>query len=252
MRIALLDSGIGGWSFLMKMTAELPDHTYLYFADQKNCPYGNKSISELEAIADYWIDVIKEKEVDVVVLACNTLTALFKGRIQASLSIPVIGTTDGLEKSYFTSDKVVLLATNNTVKSGWYQNLFSDIDMKSVGNSWLAKEIEDSSTISIGSGIKLRNEVDEVCADDWHSMILGCTHYPLIEKELKKVWPDKLFINPANYIISNLTQLAEKISPQMNTHNIIMYTTGEVELLKKQAGSFFMKENKNKITYMSL
>ncbi|MED2737467.1 glutamate racemase [Bacillus toyonensis] len=252
MKIALLDSGIGGWSFLRKIEEELPQHKYLYFADQKNCPYGNKSISELEAVADYWINVFKEKEVDVIVLACNTMTALFKDRMQASLSIPVIGTTDGLEKGFQTSDKVVLLATNNTVKSGWYQKLFSNIDMKSAGNSWLAKEIEDTTTLSISSGIKLRNEVDELCTDDWHSMILGCTHYPLIESELKKVWPDKVFINPADFIIPQIMRLTQGKSPNADAHNIIMYTTGEVELLKRQAKSFFIDEAQNKITYKCL
>lgn len=246
MKVGLLDSGIGGWSFLTKIEERYPQHKYLYFADQKNCPYGNKSLSELEDIADSWIEVFKEKEIDILVIACNTLTAWFKEKFRNELNIPVFGTTDGLEKKEITDKKMVLLATVKTVQSQLYQKIFPDKDLCQIGNVWLANTIEKSFSLSRQDMQKLKLEVENNAGVEWDKLILGCTHYPLIQKQLEELWPEKTFIDPADTIVAELRRYLEKSN--ILDGEIIMYTSGEEEKFKEQIASFFDQKKQKKIS----
>lgn len=243
--MALLDSGIGGWSFLTKIEEKYPQHTYLYYADQKNSPYGNKSFSELEAIAQEWISLFKEQEIDLLILACNTLTASFKETFQRHLDVPVYGTTDGLLESSSRDENLVLLATVSTVKSGWYNKIFPGVNLFSVGSTWLAATIEKKFSLTEIELEMLKLEVENIAGSGWGSMILGCTHYPLIKNQLELIWPDKLFIDPAETIVEKLSD--HLMCPSVNS-NIIMYTTGDSELLEEQVRSFFNEKKQKKIS----
>lgn len=250
MKVGLLDSGIGGWSFLTKIEERYPQHKYLYFADQKNCPYGNKTLSELEMIADSWIDIFKEKEIDILVIACNTLTAWFKERFRNKLKIPVFGTTDGLERKEITDKRMVLLATVKTVQSQLYQRIFSDKDLCQIGNVWLANTIEKSFSLSIVEMQKLKQEVESNAGVEWDKLILGCTHYPLIQKQLEELWPEKTFIDPADTIVDELECYLEKSN--ILDGEIVMYTSGEEEKFKEQIASFFDDKKQRKISSESI
>lgn len=250
MKVGLLDSGIGGWSFLSKIEEAFPQNEYLYFADQKNCPYGNKSLTELKIIVDEWINIINTKDIDVLILACNTLTAWFKDRFEKELRIPVLGTTDGLETQRFGERNIVLLATIKTIQSQWYQNLFPNVNITQIGNTWLANTIEKRFALTHTELLKLKAEVESKAGTDWNEMILGCTHYPLITHQLKTIWPDKIFVNPADTIIKELETLLQ--TKKLGTGNIIMYTTGEKEILKEQLNLFFTEKKHYKIKISKL
>lgn len=242
MKIGLFDSGIGGWSFLKKIEKAFPFHHYKYFADQKNCPYGNKTYNELENIAEQWISVFKEEELDVLVIACNTMTVLFKDKIQRSLQIPVIGTTDGLNEELFGDKTVVLLATKKTVESEWYPRHLPSVNLISIGNSWLANAIEEKTTLSDLQKLTLKREIHRVAGEDWDEMILGCTHYPLVRNQLEEIWTDKVFFDPADRIVEVLmTYLNTEVElmNQKEKFKIQMFTTGNEELFRRQIASFF-------------
>lgn len=242
MQVALLDSGIGGWSFYTKIKSQFPEHTYSYFADQKNCPYGNKSYLELEQIAEDWIDLLKEKQIDVLVIACNTLTALFKDKFKEELNIPVIGTTDGLEKNSYSNEDIVLLATVKTVQSSLYEKVLPTARLHKVGNTWLAAKIEKSFALTPEELQLLKQEVESLVGTQWRKLILGCTHYPLVKDYLKIVWPTKEFIDPAVTIVNELNKYLHTDTNGRN--QTLMYTTGDVKVLNEQVSTFF-KENEN-------
>lgn len=239
MIIGLIDSGIGGWSFLTQIKKSFPNHTYLYYADQKNCPYGNKSVEELNEIANHWIQVFKEQKLDALVIACNTLTAWFRDRFREELNIPVLGTTDGLVNEHFQDLKTVLLATVQTIQSEWYQKLFANIQ-GTVGNKWLAASIEKDFILSEKEMSKLKKEIEDEVGFDWDALLLGCTHYPLVKKQLREIWPNKTFIDPAESIVIKMKDILD--SRFSINNNIIMYTTGSVEVFKKQIESYFTSE----------
>ncbi|WP_456363864.1 glutamate racemase [Priestia aryabhattai] len=245
MKVALLDSGIGGWSFLTKIEARYPEHTYLYYADQKNCPYGNKTLQELENIACEWIALFKDEEIDILILACNTLTAIFKEKFQTELNIPVIGTTDGLENNEYKEKEIVLLATVKTAQSGWYERIFTNSKLSMVGNTWLAATIEERFALTDIESELLKLEVENVAGNEWDAMILGCTHYPLIKEQLKKIWPRKHFIDPAETIVDKLAMFLTR--KEVN-NNVIMYTSGDLALLEEQVRSFFDEKKQKKIS----
>lgn len=245
LKVALLDSGIGGWSFLTKIEEKYPQHTYLYYADQKNSPYGNKSFSELEAITHNWISLFKEQEIDLLILACNTLTASFKTTFQRHLNVPVYGTTDGLIEDSISEENLVLLATVSTVKSGWYNKIFPNKNLFLAGSTWLAATIEKKFFLTEIELDMLKLEVENIAGSNWESMILGCTHYPLIKNQLELIWPNKQFIDPAETIVEKLSDYL--MCSGVNS-NIIMYTTGNASLLEEQVRSFFNEKNQKKIS----
>lgn len=245
MKIGLFDSGIGGWSFLHKVEKAFPFHQYKYFADQKNCPYGNKTYNELEKIAEQWISTFKDEELDILIIACNTMTVMFKEKIQSSLQIPVIGTTDGLNEKFFQEKRVVLLATQKTIESEWYPRNLPSVDLISVGNSWLANTIEEKPALSDLEKLVLEREVRRVAGDNWDQMILGCTHYPLVREQLQGIWEDKTFFDPADKIV-------EVLVPYVNSEGkgrgkIQMFTTGNEEMFRGQIASFFDEHTLDRI-----
>ena len=195
--IGVFDSGFGGLTVLKALLELIPDADYLYFGDTARLPYGSKSV---ETVARYAVDAahyLESHGAELLVIACNTATALALDRIIAAAHVPVVGVVEpGAEAaaSATANRKVVVVATEATVSSHAYRKALESRGLQArekacpllvplVEEGW----VEHPVTEQVAQIYLL-----EAFADGFHDadvLVLGCTHYPLIKPLLRRVAP---------------------------------------------------------------
>ncbi len=180
--IAVLDSGIGGLNVLKELVSSLPCERFLYFGDNKNAPYGNKSLYQLERITAKNIDYIKQYNIKALVLGCNTLSVNLMHFIKDYSRLPVFGTYPPVEEYCMKNDKVLLLATEMTAR-----NYSPQKNLHVVGLKKLVKDIEnnvfDKSKINIKDNLAYSSGYFVDKKSYYDTVILGCTHYEFLKNE---------------------------------------------------------------------
>ena len=194
--IALLDSGIGGISVLNELLKLLPNERYLYYGDNDNAPYGNRSIRELMSITFKNVDEIKRYDVKVLIIACNTLSTTLLDVIAGYSGIPTFGVFPPVEQPLMNREKTLLLSTNRTAMNfknaeGLFvlglKRLARDIEynMFNLGSIKFSDYLCDDANISFGNGVNF-GSID--------SVVLGCTHFEFIKKQIIDHFrPQKIF-----------------------------------------------------------
>ena len=195
--IGVFDSGFGGLTVLKALLELVPGADYAYFGDTARLPYGSKSV---ETVARYAVEAshfLESQGAQLLVIACNTATALALDRICAAAHVPVVGVVEpGAEaaSAATTNRKIVVLGTEATVSSHAYRQALEKRGLQArekacpllvplVEEGW----VQHSVTAQV-AGIYLM----EAFADGFHdadTMVLGCTHYPLLKPVLRGVAP---------------------------------------------------------------
>ena len=195
--IGVFDSGFGGLTVLKALLELIPDADYLYFGDTARLPYGSKSV---ETVARYAVEAahyLESHGAELLVIACNTATALALDRITTAAHVPVVGVVEpGAEAaaSATKNRKVVVVGTEATVSSHAYRKALEARSLHArekacpllvplVEEGWVEHPVTEQV-----AQIYLR----EAFADGFHDadvLVLGCTHYPLLKPLLRRVAP---------------------------------------------------------------
>jgi glutamate racemase len=195
--IGVFDSGFGGLTVLKALVKLIPHAEYLYFGDTARLPYGSKSV---ETVAKYAVEAarfLEQKQAQMLVIACNTATALALDQITAAAKVPVVGVVEpGAERAAASSEKkkVVVIGTEATVSSHAYQKALQVRGVQAhekacplfvplVEEGWNEHRVtEDVARIYLKEALAEGFEDADV-------LLLGCTHYPLIKGVLHRVAP---------------------------------------------------------------
>ena len=200
-RIGVFDSGVGGLTVLKAMAEQLPAH-YLYFGDTARLPYGTKSA---ETVARYAIGAtrfLEKQNIDLLVIACNTATALALPAIKDAAHVPVVGVVEpGAAAAAAISKKraAIVIATEATVSSHAYRDALQQHGLASfekacplfvplVEEGWIEHPVTEQVA---------RIYLDEATAqapDGADVLVLACTHYPLIAPMLRRILPPEVEI----------------------------------------------------------
>jgi glutamate racemase len=200
-RIGVFDSGVGGLTVLKAMAEQLPAH-YLYFGDTARLPYGTKSA---ETVARYAIGAtrfLEAQNIDLLVIACNTATALALPAIKAAAHVPVVGVVEpGAAAAAEISRRraAIVIATEATVSSHAYRDALQQHGLQAVEKAcplfvplveegWIEHPVtEQVAKIYLG-------EATAQAPDGADVLVLACTHYPLIAPLLRRILPEKMQI----------------------------------------------------------
>lgn len=196
--IAIVDSGIGGISVLNKLIGRYQSGNYIYFADNLYMPYGTKSKAEIkERILNIINNLKQNYQVDMIIIACNTASSVLK-------NIDI----NGVIKFEFNDKKATYLTTPLTQK-----NLKN---VKTISSSNLAREIEEN-IFNISKVEKIvREEIKTHKLNKLDSLILGCTHYELVEDIFKRYCPK-------TKVSANSYNILDKIIYNPNTEDLSIY-----------------------------
>ena len=191
--IGVFDSGIGGLSVLADIRRRLPGEDLLYVADSLHAPYGEKSeaaiLKRCRAVCSYLV----EQRSKAVVVACNTATAAAAAALRACTAVPVIGVEPGLKPAAaLSTDKSVgILATAATLKSAKYAALVRDngssVTIHAQACPGLVELIEQGGYRGSRARNMVRTYLDPLLDKNVDTIVLGCTHYPLIAPVIREL-----------------------------------------------------------------
>ena len=184
--IGVFDSGFGGASTLRNILIELPFERFIYFGDNKNAPYGDKTEAEILALAENAADFLLHKGVKTLVIACNTATSAAIKALRSKLDVPVISVEPAIKPACEKpgEGKVLMLATEATTKLARYRALQQRMPdperVINVGCSGLVELIEKGMTEGEELYRVLDTKLNGFYGMRIDGIVLGCTHYPFI------------------------------------------------------------------------
>ena len=234
-KIGLLDSGLGGLSILKELVKLLPNENYLFYEDSINNPYGNKTDDEIFKIVSNIVDYLLSKECKIIVIACNTATTACINKLREKYKNTIfVGTVPAIKVSFDHKFKnTLLIATPYTIKSNSVHELIDNFK-KDKQNIYLESGQDLAYLIEINDNEKidlLLNELLIPYKNKIDSIVLGCTHYPLIKNKIKKILPD------CN-IIDGSIGVSNEVKHQLIKHNLLNNSN--------KKGNIIIENSKNK------
>ena len=220
--ILVFDSGLGGLTVLREVVAARPDAHYTYVADDAFFPYGHHSEDEIIArVVPLMGELIGTHDPDLVVIACNTASTLVLSHLRAAYSVPFVGTVPAIKPACAQSKsrRVSVLGTKGTVKREYTKALIRDFaqgcEVTLVGSPELAslaerelsgQAISDGDILTELTPCFVGDAADAAARTD--TVVLACTHYPLLLDRMKKLapWPVD-WIDPAPAIARRVSDL---------------------------------------------
>lgn len=259
--IGVFDSGYGGLTILSKIREALPEYDYIYIGDNARTPYGTRSFEIVYEFTLQAVTKLFEMGCHLVILACNTASAKALRSIQmndlpqmdpARRVLGVIRPTIECIGSITHSRHVGILATTGTIKSESYpleiHKLFPDIQVQGEACPLWVPLVENNETEGEGTDYFIRKYIDELLAKDKliDSVILGCTHYPLLLPKIKKYMPQGITIVSQGELVADSLKDYLRRHPEMESKcskgGQCRYYTTESEEKFIESASTFLKE----------
>ncbi|MCP9926838.1 glutamate racemase [Cyanobium sp. CH-040] len=209
--VGLFDSGLGGLTVLRQVQQRYPHSPCLYLGDTARVPYGTRTVEDIRAIAAEVVHWLREEGVGVLVMACNTSNALALDVAVAEAGVPVVGLIDSVA-AVIESDRVGVLATPATAASGAYRRAVHasrpQAQVTEVGCPAFVPLIEAGELHSPALREAARGYLEPLLAAGVDTVVLGCTHYPLLSGLLQELLPPgTMLIDPAIAAVERLGPL---------------------------------------------
>ena len=250
-KVGIFDSGIGGFTILKPLLKIRKDVEVFYLADTKRIPFGNKNFKEIRLIAKEICNFFEDKNLDALLIACNTTNACALDILENDLKIPCFDLINSV--SEIVNKQIVgILATQTTVKSSYYKKVISSKkeNLKIYQNECpeFVSEIEKEKL----DFVKLNNLADlylkPLLNENIEELILGCSHYPLIYDFLrKKINSDIKIIDPAEALIKKFNESFSILKTDgyesLSFENVKFFVTSERDEFSKKI-KFWLGINK--------
>jgi glutamate racemase len=256
--IGVFDSGYGGLTILDGIRKVLPKYDYAYFGDNARAPYGNRSFEIVYEFTRQAVIYLFEKGCQLVILGCNTASAKALRSIQMN-DLPLLDpnrrvlgvirpTVEGIG-NITKSRHVGILATVGTINSNSYpmevKKLYPDITVVGQACPMWVPLVENGEANNNGTDYFIRKYIDSLLNKDAEidTVVLGCTHYPLLYPKIRAYLPDKIQIVSQSGLVSNSLKDYLYRHPEMENHctkggNCSFYTTESEEKFENSASIF--------------
>lgn len=214
--IAIIDSGIGGISTLLSLKNEMPTESYIYYGDNKNTPYGNKSKKKILSLVYPILTELLNYKIKCLVIGCNTMSVAIKKEIEDYIAVKTFGVFPPIEQSLVSGKNTLLLSTANTAM--YYEKYKADKNFHAIGFFDLAKEIENN--FPIRQKINFENHVKKSLKFGFNqneetkfdNLILGCTHYYFIKNEISNHFFSEKIIDGNFYTTINVKKYIRNLN----------------------------------------
>lgn len=249
--IGVFDSGVGGLTVLDYMRQQCSQENMIYIGDNAHCPYGDKTKTQLleytRKICDYFVS----QNVKMIVLACNTTSANVLEELQQSYpDIPIVGVIHSTVHEFLARhhQSVLVIATNATIQSHKYRQMIlqynPDITVHELATPQLVPVIE-SGEYKAGVHDLIRQYLLDY-QKKVDAIILGCTHYPVLLKQIQDVLKDIDYISSSASIcheVASYLKNHQMENTQLTAGNIKIYTTGQPQVFFQSSQGFFDFQN---------
>lgn len=249
--IGVFDSGVGGLTVAREIMRQIPNEKIIYFGDTARVPYGSKSQDTVTRFSEQIVRFLRSFQVKTIVVACNTASAYALDALEKEVDIPIIGVVKPGAKvaaDVTRNGRIGVIATEATIGSGMYPKYIEELD-KNVTIYGKACPLfvplieeglwEDPVTDEIA-----RRYLTELIDIDIDTLILGCTHYPLIRSTLGKIMGERVtLVNPAYETARELKEMLDSLDllndeePGLGSNRYQFYVSDKAEKFVRFANS---------------
>ncbi len=215
--IGVFDSGVGGLTVVKEIIRQLPQEDIVYFGDTAHLPYGPKSFQTIKRLVRDNIHFLLKKKIKAVILACHTASAFTLEEMREENPIPIIGVIRpgaGEALRVTKNKRIGVIGTYGTIKSGAYAKELKRLEPEAfviekpcplfvplVEEGWIEKE---------ATRLIVREYLEPLKEEEIDTLILGCTHYPLLKKEITQVMGEVSLIDSARATVGRLKRILEE------------------------------------------
>ena len=236
--IGVFDSGFGGLTVLRELRKVLPNADYLYFGDTAHLPYGAKSVRTVAKYAIASAHFLEQHGIGMLVVACNTATALALDDIRAAVRVPVVGVVEpGAQRASQISKtrRAAVIATEATVSSHAYRRALENFGVQATEKACplLVPLVEEGWVEHPVTEQVAHIYIDEIFHDGARNadvLVLGCTHYPLLRPLLRRVVPPQVeIVDSAESTAAKVLELIGASGSHEHQGSLRCYATDSVE-----------------------
>lgn len=244
--IGILDSGVGGLTVVKEVFRQLPLEEVIYIGDSARCPYGSRPTHEIHSFTLQMIDFLLQFEPKAIVIACNTATAVVLEEVKRKIPIPVIGVIEPGARAAIRetkSNRIGVIGTLGTIRSRMYEKVLRkthpDLSITSLACPGLVPLVEDGHRKMEDAFQIVQRELEPLKNISLDTLILGCTHYPIIVDLIQKaVGDDVVLISSAEETASELSSILALNHQLVSEHSEPahrFFTTGSPDAFRKIA-----------------
>ncbi|MFD2247017.1 glutamate racemase [Pontibacter ruber] len=252
--IGIFDSGIGGLTVAQAITNVLPNERIVYFGDTAHLPYGDKSTAAIQAYSVKICDLLIKQHCKVILIACNSASAAAYELVKEYVGskAKVLNVIDPIVKyigETYPAQTIGLIGTKQTVNSNVYRKkideLGLDITLKSHATPLLAAMIEEGFFNDSISESVIHTYLSDPDLKGIEALILGCTHYPLIKKQIENFYKGKVDVLDASHIVAlHVKHFLEQngIAAEKLSGDHKFYVSDYTESFEESTRIFFKRE----------
>ena len=249
--IGVFDSGVGGLTVAREIMRQIPNEKIVYFGDTARVPYGGKSGDTITRYSRQIARFLQTQNVKAIVVACNTASAYALDTIEKEIDIPMIGVVKPGAKvasEATLNGKIGVIGTEGTIASSIYTKYIKNLNKNAtvIGKACplFVPLVEEGLLVDPVTDEIAMRYLTELIDIDIDTLILGCTHYPLIRATIGKIMGDKVtLVNPAYETARELKDLLEEkellndLEPELGTNRYQFYVSDAADKFKSFANS---------------
>ena len=235
--IGIFDSGVGGLTVFKAIRNKIPGDEIIYFGDTARVPYGPKSDNTIKEFSLQNARFLLHHNVKIIIIACNTSSAIALDYLQSKISIPIIGVIEPGAATAVKSTKsstIGIIGTEGTIRSKAYEQAILHLDKQarvfSKACPLLVSLAEEGWEKHITTKMIVEEYLRELIDKGIDTLVLGCTHYPILKEVIQKVVGEDIFL------VDSAEAISEKLTDILNIHNAI--SAGE--------NKFYVSDNEEK------
>ncbi|MDO5448773.1 MAG: glutamate racemase [Clostridia bacterium] len=261
--IGVFDSGIGGLTVVKAIADSMPNENIIYFGDTAHVPYGTRSKRQITEYVLADVKFLNTFDLKAIVIACNTADSIARAKVEDLYDLPIFGVVDPASKraaEQTRNGKIGVIATNATVNSGAYDTAIAkynkDAQVISVACPLFVPLVENGrfSKGDIVIETVAREYLDPLVEKGIDTLVLGCTHYPLLSDVIEGLYPDLQIISSSGAAADTLRQSLEASELVSDTDDSIRkyFVSDDADGFKRQAQVFMGDTLGGDVTQVSL
>lgn len=255
--IGFFDSGLGGLTCIPHMMRDLPEEKIIYFGDTARTPYGSKAANTIRSFSMEIADFLVKSDVKMIVIACNTVSATCVEDLRKRFpQIPILGIIEPAAKAVAGScragSRIGIIGTKVTISSGAYKKAIQarnpELKIFETACPAFVPLIEEGIIENDIMDLTIQYYMDDFIRDnDIDTIVLGCTHYPWIQKNIVRIYPDLHIINPSSIIVDTIREIIQErdMAAKGSSFENIFYASDLSENFVNMIDSIFEGEDED-------
>ncbi len=236
--IGVFDSGLGGLTAVKEIMKELPNENIIYFGDTGRVPYGTRSQETIIKYSQNDVNFLLSNDVKMIVIACGTVSSVALPILAKTISVPIVGVVNPTVKAAVRATKnkkIGIIGTSGTIKSGSYEKLIKNIDSSietfTKACPLFVPLVENGHFDTMVAELVVEEYLSEIKEKGADTLILGCTHYPLLKNTIQR------------YMGENVTLIDAGKETAKELKNILTKDDMHTDIKENNQYKFFVSDN---------